>query len=151
MDILLSSPLFLLNKGIGWILPIACILMGILGAASYLIAQFPSLKDSIAKISTYQAGIGATGLIIGLFKLVELVGSPMKLGFFNVLIYIISCVSCIVVGLVLGFPALQKLFINDLSEEHRLKAEGLRDKLAPYQILSGVVALGLGVYLILFT
>lgn len=151
MEIFFSSSLFLLAKGIGIILPITCIIIGLLGAATYLIAKIPSLKDFIEKISPYQAGIGATGLVIGVFKLVDFFGSSVKMGFITSLFFLISCIACIILGLVLGFPTLQKLFINDMSEEHRNKAERLRDTLAPYQILSGVLALGLGLYLLILS
>ncbi len=133
---------------IGLLLPLTAIATGLVGAASFLVERIPSMKPTIEKLAIYQAGIGAAGAIIGLLQSMDIIfGSSVKGSLW--LAGTLTCVACVVVGLVLGYPLIQKLILDDLSEESRTKAANFRNALAPFQVLGGIVALGGGIYCLL--
>lgn len=134
---------------IGLLLPIVAILIGMVGAASYLVSRVPSMRKTIEKLAMYQAGIGAAGAVIGILQGMDILFSSQK-GFFMLwLVAVLTCFSCVLVGLILGYPLLQSIILDDLSEESRKKAEGFRNAIAPFQILCGLMALGGGFYLLI--
>jgi uncharacterized protein YacL len=134
---------------IGLLLPIVAILIGMVGAASYLVSRVPSMRKTIEKLAMYQAGIGATGAVIGILQGMDILFSSQK-GFFMLwLVAVITCFSCVLVGLILGYPLLQSIILDDLSEESRNKAASFRNAIAPFQILCGLMALGGGFYLLI--
>jgi hypothetical protein len=134
---------------VGILFPLIAILVGIVGAASWLVGKIPSQQENIKKLAMYQAGIGAAGMVVGLLTFADfLTGAGTKGAMW--LVIILTALACTLVGLVLGYPILQGLFIDDLSEENRKKAEDFKNALAPFQVLGGIVALGGGVYVLLF-
>lgn len=134
---------------LGLILPLTAIATGLVGAAAFLIERIPSMKPTIEKLAVYQAGIGAAGAVIGLLQSMDVIfGSSVK-PFSLWIVATATCLACVVVGLVLGYPLIQKLILDDLSEESRNKAAGFRNALAPFQVLGGIVALGGGIYCLL--
>lgn len=133
---------------IGLILPLLAIVTGLLGAASYIISRAPSMRETIQKLSVYQAGIGATAAVLGVLQGMDVLFNSQKGFFFVWLVAVLTCISCVVVGLVLGYPLLQSLVIDDLSEPSRKRAESIRDTLAPFQIIGGLFALFGGFYLL---
>jgi hypothetical protein len=136
---------------IGLLLPIVAILIGLVGAASYLVSRIPSMRKTIEKLAMYQAGIGAAGAVIGILQGMDILFSSAKgPGVFMLwLVAVLTCFSCVLVGLILGYPLLQSIILDDLSEESRKKAEGFRNAIAPFQILCGLMALGGGFYLLI--
>jgi hypothetical protein len=52
------------------------------------------------------------------------------------------------VGFLLGFPMVQQFMAND--ENSKAKAEEIRKKLSAYQVIAGLIALGSGVYVLLY-
>ena len=139
---------FLIGLRIGFILPLLAIVLGLLGAAVYIVARMPSMQETIKKLSVYQAGIGAAGAVLGLLQGMDILfGSKDSVILW--LVAVLTCVACILVGLLLGYPLIQSLVLDDLSEESRNKAEKFRAAIAPFQILGGLVALFGGIYLLL--
>lgn len=141
--------LILVALRIGYILPVLAIILGLLGAAVFIVARIPSMQESIKKLSVYQAGIGAAGAVLGLLQGMDILFSSQKGAVFMWLVAVLTCVACILVGLLLGYPLIQSLVLDDLSEESRNKAERFRAAIAPFQILGGMVALFGGIYLLL--
>lgn len=134
---------------IGWILPFLAIVLGLLGAAAYIVARMPSMQETIKKLSVYQAGIGAAGAVLGVLQGMDILFATQKGAVFMWLVAVLTCVACVLVGLLLGYPLIQSLVLDDLSEESRNKAEKFRAAIAPFQILGGLTALFGGIYLLL--
>ncbi len=133
----------------GILLPIVAILAGILAAASVVLEKIPSLKDSVEKLQKYQAVIGVITIFMGISPLLNWAKVSKSLGFVPWAALIACMAACVVIGFLLGYPVLQGLFIDDLSEENRKKADDLRLKLVPYKVLGGLVAIGTGIILFL--
>jgi len=113
-----------------WIL-----VLGILGASGLVIARLPQAKDVIAKIMPYQGWIGAVSAVWGVWGLIG------SLRHFSLVGVLISGVS-IALGLLLGVGVI-KTFTPDSVDE---KLDQLVVKLAPFQGILGLVAIGLGVW-----
>lgn len=133
----------------GVLLPIVAIIAGILAAASVVLEKIPSLKDFVEKIQKYQAVIGVIAILMALSPLFNWAVVTKTMSIVPWAALIACMVSCTLIGFLLGYPVLQGLFIDDLSEENRKKADDLRLKLAPYKILGGLVSIGTGVILFL--
>jgi len=121
------------------------VVAGILAASTFVIERIESAKDLVDKMMPYQAAIGIAALLFGVFKLFDL--ARLREAFFTKGIFVGCVVACIVVGFLLGFPMIQKFLADD--ENTKEKIEKVRKKIAPYQVLSGLVAIGTGAYLIL--
>ncbi len=134
---------------IGWLLPILAILTGAAGAASFIVGKLPKMKDNLEKLKIYQAGIGAAAAVVGLLSLVDLIPKPHNIAVSTWLVGLAVCLSLLLVGLVLGYPVLQSLVLDDMSEENRNKAENIKNKLAPFQIIGGLICVGGGFMLLL--
>lgn len=133
----------------GILLPIVAIVAGILAAASVVLEKIPNLKDFVEKIQKYQAVIGVVAIFMAISPLLNWAKVTKTMSFVPWISLIACMVSCALIGFLLGYPVLQGLFIDDLSEENRKKADDLRQKLAPYKILGGLVSIGTGVVLFL--
>jgi hypothetical protein len=134
---------------IGFLLPILGILAGAAAAASFIAGKMPKMKDNLEKLKIYQAGIGAAAAVVGLLSLVDYIPKPHNLSASTWLIALAVCFSLLLVGFVLGYPVLQSLILDDMSEENRNKAENIKNKLAPFQILCGLICLGGGIMLLM--
>jgi len=121
----------------------------VLGASNLIIAKRPDAADAIAKLAPYQGWIGALSALGGVFGLIM---SVLSIG--TVLpiapIYWVSLVACsalqAALGLLLGVGVL-KTFIKD--PEAQAKMDETIAKLAPKQGMLGLVAIGVGVWMIL--
>ncbi len=125
---------------------IVAIVSGVLGASSFIIKKNPDSADLIKKIKPYEAFIGVAALFIG----VTLLLSYGRLSGLGLLATLAESASCIVLGFLLGFPVLQDLFIDDMSEDSRNKADQLYERLTPYKVTAGLVAIGSGICAIIF-
>jgi len=129
------------------IFPLLAIITGMLAAASVVIKKAPDATNLIKKIKPYEAGIGAAALIFGLLKLFS-VTVAFKVSFIWGLIFSACVASCIVMGFLLGYPVLQDLLLDELSEDAKTKSAEMYERLTPYKITSGLVAIGTGAYLL---
>jgi hypothetical protein len=130
------------------ILPLIAIIAGMLAAASVVIKKSPDAANLIEKIRPYEAGIGAAALVLGLLRLLSITVA-FKIGLIWGLVFTACTASCIVMGFLLGYPLIQNFLLDELSEDAKAKSGEVYEKLTPYKITSGLVAMGTGVYLII--
>mgnify|MGYP001546611368 CR=1 FL=1 len=122
-----------------------CLLLalGVLGAANLIIAKKPEAKEIIAKISPYQGWIGVAGTATGIFWLIQTILHIANLGVFGLVISLVTNGVCIGLGLLLGIGTI-KTFVGN--EEVKAKLDEVVTKIAPYQGILGLIAIGLAVY-----
>lgn len=130
------------------LLPLLAIIAGLLAASSIVIKKLPNASKLIEKIRPYEAFIGAAALLMSVFSIFK-ISTYFKLGFFSGVISSACIASCVVMGFLLGYPMIQELVLDDMSEDARRKGEEIYDKLTPYKVLSGLVGIGTGIYLLL--
>src|SRR5271169_6870789 len=120
--------------------------LGILGAASLIVAKRPDAKEAIAKLAPYQGWIGALSAIGGAW---DIISSVLNIGWMTSMpihwfTYLAVGVVQLLLGFLLGIGVL-KTFIKD-PKAHEKMDETLK-KLSPYQGTLGLVAIGLGLWL----
>lgn len=130
------------------LVPILAIVTGSLAAASVVIKKSPDAAQLIQKIKPYEASIGAASLIAGLLSLLS-IGAYFKANFIYGSISTACIVSCIVMGFLLGYPVLQDFLLDELSEDARAKSKEMYERLTPYKITAGLVAMSTGAYLLI--
>lgn len=128
-------------------LSLVAVIAGLLAASSVVIKKLPNAADLIQKIKPYEGFIGAAALVLGLLGLFNI---TFRAGILYAAVSISGVSACIVMGFLLGYPVLQDLLLDELSEETRKKSEDLYDKLTPYKIIAGLVALFTGIYSLFF-
>lgn len=131
----------------GLLLPLIAIIAGMLAAASVVIKKSPDAANLIAKIKPYEAGIGTAALVLGILRLFT-VTTAFKVGLIWGLVFSSCVASCIVMGFLLGYPVLQDFLLDELSEEAKDKSSEMYERLTPYKITSGLIAMGTGAYLL---
>ena len=124
------------------------IVLGVLGAASLIIAKKPDAKEMIGKLAPYQGWIGvisafwgAVGVVFSVLGIGLLALSPIR--------WVTSLATSVVLlglGILLGVGVM-KTFIKNPQAQEKLDATAL--KLAPYQGTMGLVGIGLGIWTIL--
>ena len=122
------------------------IIAGALAAANFVIEKLPNTKEYIEKMIPYQAVIGAVALVLSVLKLLD--AFALKMDNFSLIINLCCIASTAIVGFLLGFPMVQQFMAND--ENSKAKAEEIRKKLSAYQVIAGLIALGSGVYVLLY-
>jgi hypothetical protein len=131
----------------GYLWPVVLILGGILGCAGLIVAKKPDAKELIGKLQPFQAAIGVALLIFGVLNLLD---ALRLLGFVSMMPVLVitafaAVVSAIILGVLFGMPMIAKL-----SASGAAKGEELGKKLAPFQTLFGLVAIGSGLIMLLF-
>ena len=122
------------------------IIAGALASANFVIEKLPNTKEYIEKMIPYQAVIGAVALVLSVLKLLD--AFALKMDNFSLIINLCCIASTAIVGFLLGFPMVQQFMAND--ENSKAKAEEIRKKLSAYQVIAGLIALGSGVYVLLY-
>jgi hypothetical protein len=121
--------------------------LGILGASSLIIAKKPDAKELIAKLAPYQGWIGAVSALWGVWGIISAI---LNLGWMaHAPIYWVTWLGDSVLqfalGLLLGVGVL-KTFIKN--PEANAKMDQTIAKLAPYQGTLGLIAIGLGIWMV---
>lgn len=122
------------------------VILGILGAANLIIARKPDAKEMIGKISPYQGWMGASSVLWGLWIMLWCVlnaGFLIKWSFIGFATLLAVAVVLVALGLLLGVGVL-KTFVKN--EQATAKLDETVTKLAPFQGILGLVAIGLGVW-----
>ncbi|GAC1355334.1 MAG: hypothetical protein NVSMB47_08780 [Polyangiales bacterium] len=122
------------------------IVLGILGAASLIIAKRPDAKEAIGKLAPYQGWIGASSVLWGLWIAIWCVLNMGILTSWSVIgfaTYLAVAFVLVALGLLLGVGVL-KTFTK--SEQAHAKMDQTITKLAPFQGTLGLIAIGLGVW-----
>ncbi|AKF10789.1 hypothetical protein DB32_007938 [Sandaracinus amylolyticus] len=122
--------------------------LGVLGAASLIIARRPDAKDAIAKLAPYQGWIGAISALWGVWGVIS---SVLNIGWMTTFpiywfTFLADSLLSVALGLLLGVGVL-KTFIKDATAQ--AKMDQTIAKLAPFQGTMGLVAIGVGVWMIL--
>ena len=122
--------------------------LGILGAASLIVAKKPNAKELIDKLAPYQGWIGAVSAIWGVWGIIS---SVLHMGWLSVapifwVTFLADSVLQAALGLLLGVGVL-KTFIKDPTAG--AKMDETIAKLAPYQGTMGLVAIGVGIWMVI--
>lgn len=123
-------------------------LLGVLGASNLIIAKKPDAKELIAKVAPYQGWIGAVSAIWGVWGIIS---SILNLGWLSVIpIYWVTFLAVAVLqfalGLLLGIGVLKQFIKQPQAQE---KMDQLITRLAPKQGMLGLIAIGVGIWLII--
>lgn len=120
--------------------------LGVLGASSLIIAKKPDARELIGKLAPYQGWIGAVSALWGVWGIIS---SVLRIGWLSSWpIYWVTFLADsglqLALGLLLGVGVL-KTFIKDPTAN--AKMDQTITKLAPYQGMLGIVAIGLGAWM----
>jgi len=122
--------------------------LGVLGASNLIIARKPDAKELIAKLAPYQGWIGAVSALWGVWGIIS---SVLNLGWMAYapiywITYLVDSILSFCLGLLLGVGVLKTFIKNPTAVE---KMDQTITKLAPYQGLLGLVAIGVGVWMVI--
>lgn len=121
--------------------------LGVLGAASLIIAKKPDAKELIDKLTPYQGWIGAISAFWGIWVVISAVLNMgwLKLAPVYWATYLADGALQFCLGLLLGVGVL-KTWIKD--QRATEKMDQLIVKLAPYQGNLGLIAIGVGIWMV---
>jgi len=122
------------------------VVLGVLGAASLIVARRPDAADAIAKLAPFQGWIGAGSALWGVWGIIS---SVLNIGWMTTFpiywfTFLADSVLLLGLGLLLGVGVL-KTFIKDPTAQ--AKMDETITKLAPYQGTLGLVAIGVGIWM----
>jgi len=133
------------------ITPVLLILGSILAISGLIISKKPDAKALIDKLSPYQAVIGVAMLATGIWWLLRWGGYLVDAFKFNAVlaasIWGVIAVS-ILLGALFGMPQIAKWIPGDSPAEQ--KALELSQKVAPFQVVLGLVGLASALVYLLF-
>jgi hypothetical protein len=126
----------------GWL-----IVLGILGAASLIIAKRPDAKHMIDKVAPYQGWFGAASVFYGIWDLISAVlgmgvMSAGVLGLVFWILWLAAGLLQISLGLLLGVGVI-KSFVKDAAAKGKMDQTVL--KLAPFQGTLGIISIAVGI------
>ncbi len=124
------------------------VLLGVLAASNLIIARKPEAKELIAKIAPYQGWIGVASAFWGAWGIINSVLSLAWIAFMPIYwaTYLASSVLQFALGILLGVGTL-KMFVKQPQAVEKM--DNLVAKLAPKQGVLGLIAIGVGVWMIL--
>ena len=118
------------------------ILGSILALSGLIIAKKPDAKAVVDRLTPYQAVIGVGLVVLGIINFVRLLPSLADIFKANLLlnaaILAVIAVS-VLLGALFGMPQIAKMIPNPSANE---KAMQMSQKVAPYQVLLGLIGLG---------
>lgn len=127
--------------GLGWVLIILMIAGGILGVSGLIVAKKPDAKALIDKLVPFQAFIGVGLLALGIWALLNFgpINTFRILPHFPILglFAIAGSWGAILLGFLFGMPQIAKWIPGESSAE--TKAMELSKKLAPFQLILGII------------
>ena len=118
------------------------VLGGILAAATLIVSKKPDAKALIDKLTPYQALIGVGLAAVSLINFLRMLGGisdSLKINFLWGASLLAMIVSGFLLGALFGMPQIAKWIPGESSAEQ--KALELSKKVAPYQVLLGVIAM----------
>jgi hypothetical protein len=125
---------------------------GILAVSGLIVAKKPDAKELIDKLVPYQAIIGIALLAFGIVNLVRGLGNHIfdilkVLPLFGIT-YLAMCVTSILLGFMFGMPQIAKWLPGEGATEQ--KGMELSKKLAPYQVIIGIIGLVSALLMVLY-
>jgi hypothetical protein len=124
---------------------------GILAVSGLIVAKKPDAKQLLDKLMPYQAMIGVALLALGVLNLLRWLGtvfsmiSAVPLFGFSILAMI---VTSILLGFMFGMPQIAKWMPGNNNAEQ--KGMALSAKLAPYQVIIGMIGIVAGFLMVLY-
>ncbi len=132
-----------------WLLPLLLIAGGVLAASSVIVAKKPEARELIAKIAPYQAVIGIVLLITGVLNVFRFGPGNISMALKHAPLLGVTVLgmllSAILLGIMFGMPMLAKVSAGGAA-----KGEEMAKKMAPFQALIGLIAIGSALLAILF-
>jgi hypothetical protein len=132
------------------ILALLTILGGILAVSALIIAHKPDAKQLLDKLTPFQALIGVGMIALAVINFVRMLGYLTDMFKLNLMFGLsIWCMlgTAVALGVLFGMPQILKWMPNPNAEQ---KAMELTQKIAPYQILLGLVAIASSVMFLLY-
>jgi hypothetical protein len=122
---------------------------GILAAAALIIARKPDAKVLIDKLTPYQGWIGLVMFGWGIHEVIGVLTnmSMMSVAFGHWLFWALTGASDLLVGFLLGFGLLVKYALGKKATA-MARGQAIRQKLATYQGLFGIISIVMGVLFI---
>jgi hypothetical protein len=138
--------------GLLWVHALLLIVAGILGLSGFIVAKKPDAKAMIDKLVPFQAFIGVGLLAVALINWLR-AGIVNVFKLFSVWpLFGLAILGAIFGGIILGFffgmPQIAKWLPGESNAEQ--KASELSKKIAPFQMLFGIVCLASGLLLLLY-
>ncbi|MFN0246168.1 MAG: hypothetical protein ACKV2T_04625 [Kofleriaceae bacterium] len=132
---------------IDWLVCILMVAGGVLGVSGLIVAKKPDAKALIDKLVPFQAFIGVALLAFGLWFLIR-VGPLTPFRLISILpmfaVFAIAATwGSMLLGFLFGMPQIAKWIPGESSAEN--KAMELSKKLAPFQLILGVIVGGGGI------
>jgi hypothetical protein len=127
------------------------ILGGILAVSGLIIANKPDAKQIIDKLTPYQAliGVGMIALsVITFVRQISVLTDMFKLNFMSALGVWCMIGTGVALGALFGMPQIVKWIPGQYSAEQ--KALEFSQKVAPFQVLLGLIAIAGGLIVLLF-
>lgn len=134
------------------ILALLLIAAGILAAASLIVQKQPNAREAIAKLVPFQGIIGIILLLWGVYMLLAWVipylGFIMRYSAFSGLALLLSTLTAIGLGFLLGYGLIAQYALNKSPDAAR-SGEAMRLKLAGIQVPLGIVGIVLGLWMLI--
>ena len=125
-----------------YIMPLLIIVGGVLAISALIVAKKPEAKQLLDKITPYQAIIGVVLLGWGILSLIRSL-KGIGLAFKVIPVFTVSALAMIACAILLGFlfgmPQIAKWAPGESGAE--VKAMELSKKLAPFQVILGLVGI----------
>ncbi len=133
-----------------YLLPFLLIVGGLLAISSLIVAKKPDAKATLDKLVPFQAGIGVALLALGIFYLVTNLSVFKLFSIYPVLALtaVAMIFSAILLGFMFGMPQIAKWMPGEGGAEQ--KGMELSRKLAPFQVIIGLVGIGSSLLALLF-
>ncbi len=118
---------------------------GILAISGLIVAKKPDAKQLLDKLTPFQAVIGIALLAFGLFNLLRSFGTPSIFDIIKIapllgLATLAMIVCSVLLGFMFGMPQIAKWIPGDSPAEQ--KGMELSKKLAPFQVIFGLIGIG---------
>jgi hypothetical protein len=124
---------------------------GILATSALIVAKKPDAKPWIDKLVPYQAVIGVALLAVGVLDLLRWLGALRHLlpdAPVHVVVWLAVIVTSILLGFLFGMTQIAKWLPGHAAAEQ--KGMELSNKLAPFQVIIGLIGLGAALLLLLY-
>src|SRR5262245_58481694 len=136
----------------GLITGLVLVVLGVLAAASSIVARRPDARVYIDKLLPYQGWFGFIACLWGIWIIISAI---LNLNWFSYvpvwwLTYLATGALIASLGLLLGYALLTKFILSHSAEAVR-RGEHLRLSIVPYQIMLGYAAVILGLWTIVAT
>jgi hypothetical protein len=130
---------------------VVVILGGILAVSGLIIAKKPDAKAMIEKLTPYQALIGVAMVVLGVVNFLRIFSVLTDIMKVNLLwgAAILAMIGVsVVLGLLFGMPQIAKWTGNNANAEHKMAQ--LAQKVAPYQVMLGLVGIVASLAVVLY-